>query len=81
MIVDAGGGTIDITCHEMLGKNKPLKELVPPSGGPWGSSYVNENFIHFLKELCKNGVSWEKVMQSEEWEVLLDKFEVVIVSI
>jgi molecular chaperone DnaK (HSP70) len=34
ILVDSGGGTIDITCHEVL--NEGLREILPASGGDWG---------------------------------------------
>lgn len=47
MIVDAGGGTVDITVHEVqIGAG--LDELVPCSGGLHGSKYVDEKFREFL---------------------------------
>ena len=36
MLVDCGGGTVDITVHEME-EHGHLKELYKASGGPYGS--------------------------------------------
>ena len=47
MIVDAGGGTVDITVHEVQ-MGTGLDELVPCSGGLHGSKYVDKNFRDFL---------------------------------
>lgn len=47
MIVDAGGGTVDITVHEVQ-MGAGLDELVPCSGGLHGSKYVDKNFREFL---------------------------------
>lgn len=47
MIVDAGGGTVDITVHEVI-KGQGLAELVPSGGGLHGSKYVDANFREFL---------------------------------
>ena len=47
MIVDAGGGTVDITVHEVIG-GKGLDELVPCEGGLHGSKYVDRTFREFL---------------------------------
>ncbi|CAN0043200.1 unnamed protein product, partial [Scytosiphon promiscuus] len=50
MILDCGGGTVDITTHEVLSTNPLcLKELCPPKGGPWGSTYVDSEFMEWLK--------------------------------
>eukprot|EP00698_Gefionella_okellyi_P010983 TRINITY_DN2880_c0_g1_i2.p1 TRINITY_DN2880_c0_g1~~TRINITY_DN2880_c0_g1_i2.p1 ORF type:complete len:592 (-),score=127.51 TRINITY_DN2880_c0_g1_i2:81-1856(-) len=59
MIVDAGGGTVDITAYEVYEvQTRPghtprpkLKELMIPAGGPWGSEYVDEQFEKFVKLL------------------------------
>ena len=37
MIVDCGGGTVDITVHEITNKEGQLKELFKATGGPYGS--------------------------------------------
>jgi hypothetical protein len=38
MVVDCGGGTVDITVHEMAASNGgKLKELFKATGGPYGS--------------------------------------------
>ena len=47
MIVDAGGGTVDITVHEVRG-GQGLDEIIPPGGGLHGSKYVDRNFREFL---------------------------------
>ena len=37
MVVDCGGGTVDITVHEMEANGGSLKELHKATGGPYGS--------------------------------------------
>jgi len=37
MVVDCGGGTVDITVYEMESKYGQLKELHKATGGPFGS--------------------------------------------
>jgi hypothetical protein len=37
MVVDCGGGTVDITVHEMVSEAGNLLELHRASGGPYGS--------------------------------------------
>lgn len=37
MIVDCGGGTVDITVHEMEAKTGKLHEIYKATGGPYGS--------------------------------------------
>ncbi|KAM9579944.1 heat shock 70 kDa protein 12B-like [Guaruba guarouba] len=55
IVVDCGGGTIDITVHEIQ-ENHYLKELHKASGGGWGGNRVDENFIDFLREIFDDGV-------------------------
>ena len=53
VVVDCGGGTIDVTIHEIneCDSNGYLKELYKASGGPFGSMVVDLEFEHFLKNL------------------------------
>ena len=37
IVVDCGGGTVDITVHELDNKMGTLKELYKATGGPFGS--------------------------------------------
>lgn len=37
MVVDCGGGTVDITVHELSDRHGTLRELHKATGGPWGS--------------------------------------------
>jgi len=38
MVVDCGGGTVDITVYEMMSDSGKLKELYMATGGPYGST-------------------------------------------
>ncbi|XP_052673407.1 heat shock 70 kDa protein 12A-like [Crassostrea angulata] len=49
LVLDAGGGTVDITVHEVLSGDR-IKELHKASGGAWGGTYVDENFFDIIKE-------------------------------
>ena len=37
IVVDCGGGTVDMTVHEMESKHGTLRELYKATGGPYGS--------------------------------------------
>lgn len=50
MVVDVGGGTVDITIHEVLADNK-LKELSGASGGAWGGTMVDRAFADLLSKI------------------------------
>ena len=49
MVVDCGGGTVDITAHEVVGGGG-LKEIAEGTGGPFGSMYVDSVFLEYLDE-------------------------------
>nr|XP_034302784.1 heat shock 70 kDa protein 12A isoform X1 [Crassostrea gigas] len=55
MVVDAGGGTIDITVHEVR-ENGSVKELHKANGGDWGGTKVDELFTSFLVNIVGKGV-------------------------
>ena len=42
MVVDCGGGTVDITVHEITNNEGHLKELFKATGGPYGSVSKSE---------------------------------------
>ncbi|KAI0983717.1 hypothetical protein GJ496_003540 [Pomphorhynchus laevis] len=44
MVVDCGGGTVDITVHELNGSIGTLKELYKATGGPYGSTAIDNEF-------------------------------------
>jgi len=54
MVLDCGGGTVDITVHKLLCEPDEkflCQELLPSSGGcEWGSKYVDQYFEEFLKD-------------------------------
>ncbi|XP_078325395.1 heat shock 70 kDa protein 12B-like [Crassostrea virginica] len=55
MVVDAGGGTIDITVHEVQ-HNGTLKELHKANGGNWGGTKVDASFRSLLSSIVGNDV-------------------------
>ncbi|XP_075009494.1 heat shock 70 kDa protein 12A-like isoform X2 [Calonectris borealis] len=67
IVVDCGGGTIDITVHEIQ-KNHYLKELHKAAGGGWGGNKVDENFTDFLREIFDDGV-WDEYVKSHPTEL------------
>lgn len=74
MVVDAGGGTIDITVHKKTSDGS-LAELHSPTGGNWGSSYVNKQFEQLLCNLL--GMEYiNSIKGSEYWMAVMDSFEV-----
>jgi len=54
MVLDCGGGTVDITIHKLtceVEERFVCEELLPSSGGSdWGSKFVDFHFESFLKD-------------------------------
>ena len=54
MVLDCGGGTVDITVHKLmceLSERFLCQEIIPSSGGcEWGSRYVDIYFEEFLRD-------------------------------
>ncbi|RUS16017.1 hypothetical protein BC937DRAFT_91694 [Endogone sp. FLAS-F59071] len=56
MIVDAGGGTVDLTVHELLcdpnTDEECLREISRGSGKSCGSTFIDEAFVKYVKKIC-----------------------------
>ena len=50
LVVDCGGGTVDLTVHEMEGGGT-LKELYKASGGAWGAIGIDREFEQLLVKI------------------------------
>ncbi|XP_014885413.1 heat shock 70 kDa protein 12A-like [Poecilia latipinna] len=72
IVVDCGGGTIDITVHEVL-EGGNLKELNKASGNDLGGQTVDRKFKEFLQEIF-TGVwhDYEKKFPSEVQKIMYD---------
>ncbi|XP_063413780.1 heat shock 70 kDa protein 12A-like [Mytilus trossulus] len=55
MVLDLGGGTADITVHQVLDGGH-IKELQKASGGAWGGVNVDSAFVQFLEKLFSHEV-------------------------
>ncbi|XP_038132879.1 heat shock 70 kDa protein 12A-like [Cyprinodon tularosa] len=62
IVVDCGGGTIDITVHEVQ-DGGALKELHKVSGNNLGGQTVDRKFKKFLREILPDGV-WDEFEQN-----------------
>ena len=49
MVIDAGGGTIDISVHHEV--NGSIEVVNTPSGNAWGGTMVNEQFSQLLQNI------------------------------
>lgn len=63
-VVDCGGGTVDIVYHSLEesendaeGQTFIVRELVPPSGGPYGGTLVDAAFQQLLEPVFQRGQS------------------------
>ncbi|XP_060065858.1 heat shock 70 kDa protein 12A-like isoform X1 [Ylistrum balloti] len=71
LVLDAGGGTVDITVHEVE-QDGHLKELDKASGGSWGGTTVDESFQQMLIKIVGNEVMQE--FRSENTSDFVDMF-------
>ncbi|KAL3871162.1 hypothetical protein ACJMK2_039178 [Sinanodonta woodiana] len=75
IIIDAGGGTIDITVHEVIGDGT-LNEICRPNGGNWGGTAVDKAFEIFMRELVGSSVYDEfKKTDLDDYLSMLRDFE------
>lgn len=75
LMVDSGGGTIDITAHEIVSiKPLELKELIAPNGGDLGSTIIDKKFFEFLKKFLGNS-SYNALSKTETFVELEKKWE------
>jgi len=49
-LITSSGGTADISVHEKLPDGK-LKAIHKASGGPWGGTYVDQNYLAMLADV------------------------------
>jgi len=61
LLLDLGGGTADIACHEVI-DDFTVKEVYEPSGGAWGSSYIDKHFVRLLRDVFPKG--WLNAFQT-----------------
>ncbi|NET84109.1 MAG: Hsp70 family protein, partial [Moorea sp. SIO1F2] len=58
MVVDCGGGTVDITVHE-IDSDQRLKDAAQGTGGPFGSTYIDQTFRDYLERKLSSHAIWE----------------------
>ncbi|XP_056001684.1 heat shock 70 kDa protein 12A-like [Ostrea edulis] len=63
IVVDAGGGTIDTTAHEVL-EDHHVIELIRATGGDWGGTSVDESYMNFIKCIIGDSVT-DKIVQDQ----------------
>lgn len=63
MVLDIGGGTVDITVHDES-DGDGVKVIVPPCGNTWGGTTVNKTFSSLLQEKIFCDPNFEKFKSS-----------------
>ena len=77
IVIDAGGGTVDIVCHQVFG-TFGAKEIITSEGGPFGSINIDKKLWELFKivfdSVCGNGTinkfadenheSWVKLFEN-----------------
>jgi len=69
------GGTLDVTAHEIL-TNGNIKEVHQVTGGPYGGTKVDEEFVSLLKKFFgADAVEIFRAKYPGEWLELMNEFE------
>ncbi|WAR26707.1 HS12A-like protein [Mya arenaria] len=75
LVVDAGGGTVDIAVQE-LAENGSLKNIFKASGGDWGGTKVDEAYLRFLEDIIgKDSIDEFKRSYIEDYMFMSRHFE------
>ncbi|KAL3858893.1 hypothetical protein ACJMK2_009142 [Sinanodonta woodiana] len=77
MVVDLGGGTADMTIHQKT-KGNQLKEVAKASGGPWGGTAVENEFLGTLEDIIsKDAMEMFRKQYIYDYFDILREFELV----
>uniref|UniRef100_A0AAU0MUJ9 Heat shock protein family A member 12 variant X1 n=1 Tax=Urechis unicinctus TaxID=6432 RepID=A0AAU0MUJ9_UREUN len=75
IVIDAGGGTLDCTAHELL-EDGHVRELERASGGAFGGTKVDDTFVKLLNDVfTKDFISLCKADCPAVWLQLMSSFE------
>ncbi|TRY60482.1 hypothetical protein DNTS_028913, partial [Danionella cerebrum] len=76
VVVDCGGGTVDLTVHQIRLPEGHLKELYKASGGPYGSIGIDYEFEQLLcKIFGQDFIDQFKIKRPAAWVDLMIAFE------
>ncbi|CAC5387220.1 unnamed protein product [Mytilus coruscus] len=76
LVLDAGGGTVDIAIHQIK-ENGRIQELHRANGGDWGGTKVDQEFKQLLIDIVGNQVFEEfKLKYHNDYMDLFRDFEV-----
>ncbi|XP_052064446.1 heat shock 70 kDa protein 12A-like isoform X1 [Mytilus californianus] len=80
IVLDQGGGTIDITVHEVMAEGN-LKEIHQACGGVWGSNTINKEFKNFLYQVFGDDVmSTFRTNNPDDYFEIMNEFELKKIS-
>eukprot|EP00058_Branchiostoma_floridae_P028057 XP_002613548.1 hypothetical protein BRAFLDRAFT_71812 [Branchiostoma floridae] len=75
MVIDCGGGTVDITVHEVRPENR-VKEVYVATGGAWGGTQVDERFVALTEAVfSKTFIDDYRSSYPSEWQQWMESFE------
>ncbi|XP_066285856.1 heat shock 70 kDa protein 12A-like [Branchiostoma lanceolatum] len=75
MVIDCGGGTVDITTHE-VGPDNRVKEVYAATGGAWGGTQVDEQFVALIELVFgKTFIDDYRSSHPSEWQQWMESFE------
>eukprot|EP01083_Nonionella_stella_P033071 90543_1 len=76
ILCDAGGGTVDVACHQVL-KDGSVEEIIWPTGGDWGSCYIDDLYIKLLQDIfSKEWMDEYKREAPNDYVLIADHFQV-----
>ena len=68
LIVDIGGGTVDISAHYVVRDPQPhIRVVHPPTGNDWGGTRVNQEFGLYLQNLV-NDIGFFRFLSTSDGE-------------
>ncbi|PKY37991.1 hypothetical protein RhiirA4_500116 [Rhizophagus irregularis] len=74
MIVDCGGGTIDITIRKLIGNNQ-LGEVTESTGDFCGSTFIDKEFVDFLRnKLGNNAIDLLITNYYDQFQYMIQQF-------
>ncbi len=61
VLVDAGGGTVDLISYTVLALEPilELEEAAPGTGALCGSTFLNRRFEQYMENQCENNAAWD----------------------
>ncbi|XP_052811973.1 heat shock 70 kDa protein 12A-like [Mya arenaria] len=73
-VLDAGGGTVDMTVHEIIDADS-VHEIHKACGGDWGGTRVDEAIEEFIEDIFGRGIL--KELKEKSMEEYLDLCEII----